>query len=69
VFDTGFADLQMRMVLISVSSRDVFERQISLLTMHKDSHFECKVQDGTSSTCIPCPLNRTPSLEEYGCAS
>jgi hypothetical protein len=69
VFDGGFEDLQMRMLLICLSSRGVFERQIILLTKHKDSHFECEVQDGASSTCIPCPLHSTPSLEEYGCTS
>jgi len=69
VFDGGFEDLQMRMLLICLSSRGVFERQIILLTKHKDSHFECEVQYGASSTCIPCPLHSTPSLEEYGCAS
>jgi hypothetical protein len=69
VFDGRFADLQMRLLLICLSSRDLFERQFILLTKHKDSHFGCEVQDGTSSMCIPCPLYSTPSLDEYGCAS
>ncbi len=46
VFDGGFADLQMRLLWISNSSRDVFERCLLVLTKHKTIilNVKCKME-------------------------
>ncbi len=46
MFYGGFADLQVRMLLICLSSRDVFERQILFLTKHKTLilNVKCKME-------------------------